>query len=82
MCFSVPCGAKHPLTGVRPVAFLFVRAHRFFVFSTLAGLAQRLQRAIDTVAGIAQAGDDVGSLVKMVVDGAGIDMHIGIFLGQ
>ena len=61
---------------------LFVRAHRFFVFSTLAGITQRLQRAVDTVAGIAQAGNDVGGLVEMVVDSAGIDMHVGILLGQ
>ena len=49
---------------------------------TVADKARQLQRAVDTVAGIAQAGNDVGGLVEVVVDGAGIDMHIGIFLGQ
>lgn len=61
---------------------LLARAHHFFVFSTLAGMAQRLQRAVDAVAGVAQAGNDVGGLVEMVVDGARINMYVGVLFGQ
>ena len=31
---------------------------------------------------VAQAGNDVGSFVEMVVDGAGINMYVGVLFGQ
>ena len=61
---------------------LFDRAHRFFVFAAAAVLAQRLERAEDAVAGVAEAGNDVGGLVEMVVDGARINMYVGVLFGQ
>ena len=36
----------------------------------------RLLRSEDAVAGVAEAGDDVGVLVEAVVDGAGVDDEI------
>lgn len=58
------------------------RAHHFFVFATVADKAQRLERTVDTVAGIAQAWNDVGGLVEMVIDGARINMYVGVLRGQ
>lgn len=61
---------------------LLARAHHFFVFVTVADKAQRLERTVDAVAGVAQAGNDVGGLVEMVIDGAGINMYVGVLFGQ
>lgn len=41
-----------------------------------------LLRAEDTVAGVAQAGDDVAVVVQLLVQGADIDVHIGVGLMQ
>ena len=61
---------------------MLARAHHFFVFVTVADKAQRLERAVDAVSGVAQAGNDVGGLVEMVVDGARINMYVGVLFGQ
>ena len=61
---------------------MLARAHHFFVFVTVADKARRLERAVDAVAGVAQAGNDVGGLVEMVIDGARINMYVRILLGQ
>ncbi len=37
-----------------------------------------LLRAEDAVAGVAQAGDDVGVVVQALVDGAGVDLHVRV----
>ena len=61
---------------------MLARAHHFFVFVTVADKARRLERAVDAVAGVAQAGNDVGGLIEMVVDGARINMYAGVLFGQ
>ena len=42
----------------------------------------RLLGSEDAVAGVAEAGNDVGGLVEMVVDGARINMYVGVLFGQ
>ena len=42
----------------------------------------RLLGAEDTVAGVAQAGNDVAVLVQMVVHRTGVDVHVGMDLLQ
>ena len=61
---------------------MLARAHHFFVFVTVADKARRLERAVDAVAGIAQAGNDVAVLVQVVVLSAQVDVNIGVSLVQ
>ena len=82
MRFFEPHGAKRPLTKGARRHLLLARAHHFFVFAAVAVLAQRLERAVDAVSGVAEAGNDVGGLVEMIVDGARINMNVGVLLGQ
>ena len=42
----------------------------------------KLLGAVDTVASVAQAGDDVAVLIQVVVLGAQVDVHIGVSLVQ
>ena len=61
---------------------MLARAHHFFVFAAVADIAQWLERSVNTVTSVTQAGNDVGVLVEMVIDGARINMYVGVLLGQ